>query len=68
MTNAVLVKRIEALENQVRTLRSLVKHRGFSPTTRLPRGVETALRQVAKGKMSRPFATVEELMAHLGKK
>jgi hypothetical protein len=72
MSNAMLEKRVRALENRVRSLQSLVKRdasiTGLKKAKKLPRGLQIALREVEEGKLSGPFSTVEEFMAHLTKK
>lgn len=68
MTNAVLIKRLDALEREVRTIKSqLTKRTLESPTKKLPRGLQIALREAEAGKLSGPFNTVEDFMAHLNR-
>jgi predicted transcriptional regulator len=66
MTTAMLEKRINILEKEVRTLRAAVlPHAIKASTQKLPRGVQAGLRDIAAGRISGPFNTVEELIADL---
>lgn len=73
MTTAILEKRVARLETEIRQIRSFLPH---SPLTsridttsasfkKLPRGVQAGLRDIAAGRVSGPFNTVEEFMADL---
>lgn len=78
MTNAVLEKRVSALEKVVREMRQekprRVPARSYknAPAARvvtkqkkLPRWLVASLKDEKEGRMSGPFDTVEELMADL---
>lgn len=69
MANAVLEKRVKALENEVRTLKTLVTRGGFGNTKqvgkKLPSWLRASLKDVEEGKVSGPFRSAKELMAHL---
>jgi hypothetical protein len=77
MTTAALEKRVRALEKEIKHLRHVVREqpyipatptaRGIAPKKRLPVGLRQALKEVREGKISGPFNTVDELMAHLEK-
>ena len=76
MTTATLEKRIRALEEQVRELKRAARPSSASFNTtktiagkqvkakKLPAGLRQALREVAEGKLSGPFANGEELKAY----
>lgn len=72
MTNAVLTQRVAFLEEEVRSvksmlalqrwaLRALQKSRG----KKLSRGLKTAIQEVAEGKIEGPFNSTKEFMAGL---
>ena len=73
MTNAVLEKRVAKLEAEIRQIRRVLPPALRTPridTTslsfkKLPRGVQAGLRDIAAGRVSGPFNTVEELIADL---
>ena len=82
MTNAMLEKRLSALEKVVREMRQEKSQRipvrlsKTAPTTqaptkqrqkKFPRWLEASLKDEREGRISGPFNTVEELMAHLEK-
>ena len=76
MTNAVLEKRLSILEKEVRSLRAVVLPRiplskridtTSASFKKLPRGIQAGLRDIAAGRVSGPFGTADELMAHLKK-
>lgn len=72
MTTAMLEKRIKSLEEEVEILKQEIKRSTFaiSPikkgikAKKLPAGLRQALREVAEGKLSGPFATGEDLKAY----
>jgi len=75
MTTAILEKRVAKLEAEIRQIKSILPP--VSRTTldtksaafkKLPRGVQAGLRDIAAGRVSGPFDTVDELMAHLEKR
>ena len=73
MTTAMLERRLAKLEAEVRQIRTTLP--APPPAKRwdvhsasfkkLPRGVQIGLRDVMAGRVSRPFDTVEELIADL---
>ncbi|MDO8407739.1 MAG: hypothetical protein Q7S95_00680 [bacterium] len=82
MTNAMLEKRMSALEKVVREMQQEKPQRAparlskTAPTAltpkkqgqkKLPRWLEASLKDEREGRISGPFNTVEELMAHLEK-
>lgn len=71
MTNAVIIKRLAVLEREVQAIKSHMRRSVVSSVNdakKLPRGLQIALREVEEGKLSGPFTTVDEFMAHLAKK
>ncbi len=75
MTNAVLTKRIAFLEREVQSVKSILSLQQWAlkalqkkRTKPLPRGLRTAIKEVAEGKVSESFDTVDGLMTHLHKK
>ena len=73
MTTAILEKRVTRLETEMRQIRSFLPQVPMSTRIdtasasfkKLPRGVQAGLRDIAAGRVSGPFNTVEELMADL---
>ena len=77
MTTAALEKRVRALEAQMKVLKSAVRKAAPAAVPvrvlvtkpakakKLSLGLQQALREVAEGKLSGPFETVDELMVHL---
>ncbi len=75
MTTAALEKRVRALEAQMKVLKSAIRKAAPTPVRasvvkpvkakKLSPGLQQALQEVAEGKLSGPFNTVEELMEHL---
>ena len=70
MTNAVLTKRIAFLEEEVRSVKSMLALQRWALSAlqksrgkKLPRGLRTAIQEVAEGKIEGPFDSVEEFMA-----
>ena len=75
MTTAVLEKRVAKLEAEIRHIKSVMPHtpRPKIDTTsasfkKLPKGIQAGLRDIAAGRVSGPFHTADELMAHLEKR
>lgn len=76
MTTAMLEKRVMKLEAEIRQIKSVLPRVPLSKridTTsaafkKLPRGVQAGLRDIAAGRVSGPFNTADELMAHLEKR
>lgn len=75
MTTAMLEKRVMRLEAEIQHIKSIMPHtpRPKIDTTsasfkKLPRGVQAGLRDIAAGRVSGPFRTADELMAHLEKR
>ena len=72
MTTAALEKRVRVLEAKIKLLESApVRPRASVITTaakkKLPRWLQASLREAEEGKLSGPFNTTAELMAHLRK-
>lgn len=72
MTTATLEKRVRVLEAEIKLLKSAVArpHASVANTKskkKLPRWLQASLREAEEGKLSGPFDTTEELMAHLQK-
>ena len=77
MNTATLERRVAALEREVRTLRrpALVAHASATANKpisvsnkkpkKLPRWLQDGLKDIEEGRVSGPFNTVDELMAHL---
>ena len=76
MTTAMLEKRVLKLEAEIRQIKSALPHAPIASridTTsaafkKLPRGIQAGLRDIAAGRVSGPFNTADELMAHLEKR
>ncbi len=64
MTTATLEKRVRSLEAEVKMLKAAVVRQ---PKKKLPRWLQASLREADAGKLSGPFNTTKELMAHLRK-
>jgi hypothetical protein len=64
MTTATLEKRVRSLEAEVKILKAAVVHQ---PKKKLPRWLQASLDDANAGKISGPFKTTKELMAHLRK-
>ena len=70
MTTATLEKRVRVLEAKIRLLESApVRPRALVTKSKkkLPRWLQASLREAEEGRVSGPFNTTEELMAHLRK-
>ncbi len=74
MTNSVLAKRVAKLEAEIRQIKIVLPRlsRANQPLDtksasfkKLPRGVQAGLRDIAAGRVSGPFDTVEALIADL---
>ena len=73
MTTAVLEKRVAKLEAEIRQIRGVLPRASLASRIditsasfkKLPRGVQAGLRDIAAGRVSGPFNTVEELVADL---
>ena len=71
MTNAVIIERLAALEREVQTIKSHMQQgvvASTKDTKKLPHGLQIALHEIEEGKLSGPFITTDEFMAHLAKK
>jgi len=76
MTNAILEGRVTKLEAEMRQIKGVLPRipqtSPIDTTTasfkKLPRGVQAGLRDIAAGRVSGPFDTADELMAHLTKR
>lgn len=72
MTNAVLTQRVAFLEEEVHSVKSMLALQRWalgvlqkSRGKKLPRGLKTAIQEVAEGKIEGPFNSAEEFMANL---
>lgn len=76
MTTAVLEKRVAKLELEIKQIKSTLPRAPLASRInitsasfkKLPRGVQAGLRDIAAGRVSGPFNTADELMAHLEKR
>ena len=70
MTTATLEKRVRVLEAEIKLLKTaVVRPRTLVAKSKkkLPRWLQASLREAEEGKLSGPFNTTAELMAHLRK-
>ncbi len=72
MINAMLTKRVASLEEEMRSVKSMLALQRWalgalqkSRDKKLPRGLKTAIQEVAEGKIEGPFNSAEEFMADL---
>lgn len=72
MTNAVLIKRVAFLEEEVHSVKSILAFQRWalsalqkSSQNKFPRGLRVAIQEVAEGKIEGPFNSVEEFMVGL---
>ena len=70
MINAILTKRVAFLEEEMRSVKSMLALQRWALSTlqksrgkKLPSGLKTAIEEVAEGKIEGPFNSAEEFMA-----
>ena len=74
MINAILTKRVAFLEEEMRSVKSMLALQRWALSTlksrvvrSSPSGLKTAIEEVAEGKIEGPFNSAEEFMADLNR-
>lgn len=72
MINAILTKRVAFLEEEMRSVKSMLVLQRWALSAlqktrgkKLPHGLKIAIEEVAEGKIEGPFNSAEEFMADL---